>query len=277
MIYDLLDKLLPFMWARHDFMKHAFLAILLMTPLLGMLGTVVVQKKMAFFSDALGHSAITGIAIGVLLGVSEINLTMIVFAVIFGLLLNKIKSKQAESADMVISVFSSCSIAAGLMLLSGSGDFNKYSGYLVGDVLSITEQEILYLLLAFVVTAVFWAVAFNKLLAVSMHGTLAKSRGMNVKLLEAVFVVLVAVIVTLSIKCIGVLLINALLIIPVASARNISVNMREYHWFSILFAMFSGLAGLITSYYVSMATGPLIVIYASIIYFATFIYARWVR
>lgn len=277
MIYDLLDKLLPFMWARHDFMKHAFLAILLMTPLLGMLGTVVVQKKMAFFSDALGHSAITGIAIGVLLGVSEINLTMIVFAVIFGLLLNKIKSKQAESADMVISVFSSCSIAAGLMLLSGSGEFNKYSGYLVGDVLSITEQEILYLLLAFVLTAVFWAVAFNKLLAVSMHGTLAKSRGMNVKLLEAVFVVLVAVIVTLSIKCIGVLLINALLIIPVASARNISVNMREYHWFSILFAMFSGLAGLITSYYVSMATGPMIVIYASIIYFATFIYARWVR
>lgn len=277
MIYDLLDKLLPFMWARHDFMKHAFLAILLMTPLLGMLGTVVVQKKMAFFSDALGHSAITGIAIGVLLGVSEINLTMIVFAVIFGLLLNKIKSKQAESADMVISVFSSCSIAAGLMLLSGSGEFNKYSGYLVGDVLSITEQEILYLLLAFVLTAVFWAVAFNKLLAVSMHGTLARSRGMNVKLLEAVFVVLVAVIVTLSIKCIGVLLINALLIIPVASARNISVNMREYHWFSILFAMFSGLAGLITSYYVSMATGPMIVIYASIIYFATFIYARWVR
>lgn len=265
------------MWARHDFMKHAFLAILLMTPLLGMLGTVVVQKKMAFFSDALGHSAITGIAIGVLLGVSEINLTMIAFAVIFGLLLNKIKSKQAESADMVISVFSSCSIAAGLMLLSGSGDFNKYSGYLVGDVLSITEQEILYLLLAFVLTAVFWAVAFNKMLAVSMHGTLAKSRGMNVKLLEAVFVVLVAVIVTLSIKCIGVLLINALLIIPVASARNISVNMREYHWFSILFAMFSGLAGLITSYYVSMATGPMIVIYASIIYFATFIYARWVR
>lgn len=277
MIYDMLDKLLPFLWARHDFMKNAFLAILFMTPLLGMLGTVVVQKKMAFFSDALGHSAITGIAIGVVLGVSEINLAMILFAVIFGLLINKIKSKQIESADTIISVFSSCSIAVGLMLLSGSGEFNKYSGYLVGDVLSVTGQEIVYLMLAFIVTILFWAVAFNKLLAVSMHSTLAKSRGINVKLMEYIFVILVAVIVTLSIKCIGVLLINALLIIPVAAARNISANMREYHWFAVLFSMFSGMAGLITSYYVSVATGPMIVIYASVIYFATFIYGRLTR
>lgn len=110
-----------------------------------------------------------------------------------------------------------------------------------------------------------------------MHGTLARSRGIKVKLLEYIFVVLVAVIVTLSIKCIGVLLINALLIIPVAAARNISVNMREYHWFAILFSMFSGMAGLITSYYISVATGPLIVIFASVIYFATYVYARVAR
>lgn len=276
-LYDLLDGLLPFLWIKHDFMKNAFLAILLMSPLLGMLGTVVVQKKMAFFSDALGHSAITGIAIGVLLGVSEINGVMIVFAVLFGLLLNKINSRQRESTDTIISVFSSCSIAAGLMLLSGSGEFNKYSGYLVGDILSVTEQEILYLALAFAVTLIFWAVAFNKLLAVSLHATLAKSRGVRVKLMEYIFVILVAVIVTLSIKCIGVLLINALLIIPVAAARNLAVNMREYHWFAILFSVFSGMAGLITSYYVSVATGPMIVIYASVIYFATLIYARATR
>lgn len=274
MIYEIMDKVLPFAWAEHEFMKNAFLAILFMTPLLGMLGTVVVQKKMAFFSDALGHSAITGIAIGVILGVTEVNLIMIVFAVIFGLLLNKIKSKQMESSDTIISVFSSCSIAVGLMLLSGSGEFNKYSGYLVGDVLSVTGREIVYLMVAFVITVLFWVVAFNRLLAVSMHVSLAKSRGIPVKVMEYIFVVLVAVIVTLSIKCIGMLLINALLIIPVAAARNIAVNMREYHWFAIIFAMFSGMAGLITSYYISVATGPMIVIYASVIYFATFIYGR---
>lgn len=276
-IYEVLDKLLPFYWAEHDFMKNAFLAILFMTPLLGMLGTVIVQKKMAFFSDALGHSAITGIGIGVILGISEISIVMIIFAVIFGLLLNKIKSKQTESADTIISVFSSCSIAVGLMILSGSGQFNKYSGMLVGDVLSISETEILYLLLAFVATIVFWGFGFNKLLAISMHGTLAASRGLKVKLMDNLFIVLVAAIVTLSIRCIGVLLINALLIIPVAAARNISANMREYHLFAIIFAVFSGMAGLILSYYVGVATGPMIVIFASVIYFATLFYARVCR
>ncbi len=273
-IYGILDRLLPFAWMQHTFMKHAFLAVLLMTPLLGMLGTVIVQKKMAFFSDALGHSAIMGIAIGVVFGVANVNAVMIVFAVLFALLLNKIEQKRAESADTIISVFSSCSIAAGLMLLSGSGNFNKYSGLLVGDVLSITEIEILYLAGAFVLALVFWVLGFNRLLAAGMHRVLAKSRGISVKLVESLFVVLVAVIVTISIKCIGVLLINALLIIPVASAKNIAVNMREYHFFSILFSLFSGMSGLIVSYYINAATGPMIVVIASVIYFVTFAYSR---
>lgn len=271
-VYNILDKILPFAWAQHEFMKNAFLAILFMTPLLGMLGTVIVQKKMAFFSDALGHSAITGIGIGVILGVSEINLTMIVFAVIFGLLLNKIKGRQTENADTIISVFASLSIAAGLMILSGSGEFNKYSGMLVGDVLSITKQEIVQLVIAFAAVVIFWFLGFNQILAVSLHATLAKTRGIPVKLVDHIFVVLVAVIIALSIKCIGVLLINALLIIPVAAARNISDHMREYHLFSVLFALFSGMAGLIVSYYIGVATGPMIVVFASVIYFATFFY-----
>lgn len=276
-IYGILDRLLPFAWAEHAFMKHAFLAVLLMTPLLGMLGTVIVQKKMAFFSDALGHSAIMGIAIGVVLGVANVNAVMIAFAVLFALLLNKIEGKRVESADTIISVFSSCSIAAGLMILSGNGVFNKYSGLLTGDVLSITTTEILYLAVAFVFAIVFWIFGFNRLLAASMHSVLAKSRGISVKLIESIFVILVAVIVTVSIKCIGVLLINALLIIPVASAKNIAVNMREYHFFSILFALFSGMAGLIVSYYANVATGPMIVVIAAVIYFATFAYSRVVN
>lgn len=273
-LYKIIDCIFPFAWASHDFMKNAFLAVVLMTPLLALLGTVIVQKKMAFFSDALGHSAITGIGIGIVLGISDINIGMIVFAVLFGLLLNKIKSKQTENADTIISVFASCSMAAGLMILANGGDFNKYSGLLVGDILSVTKQEILYLGLAFVATILFWVFGFNKILAAGIHSVLAKSRGVKVKLMDNLFVVLVAAIVTLSIKCIGVLLINALLIIPVAAAKNISANMREYHIFSIIFSMFSGITGLIVSYYSNVATGPAIVITASIIYFATFVYSR---
>ena len=116
--------------------------------------------------------------------------------------------------------------------------------------------------------------AFNKLNAVSLHRALAKSRGIRVKLIENIFAIFIALIVMLSIKWIGILIINALLILPAAASRNISVNMREYHLFSVIFSLFSGLLGLMISYFTNVATGPMIVIVAAIIYFATYVYGR---
>lgn len=261
-------------WLDYGFMKNAFIAILVITPLFGLLGTMIVSNKMAFFSDALGHSALTGIAIGIVLGVADTSISMVVFAVLFALLLNKISSKSTASTDTIISVFSSCSTAIGLAILSKGGNFSKYSSLLVGDILSITTQEIIFLVLIFVATLIFWVVAFNKLNAISLHRTLAKSRHIPVKLIENIFAVFIALIVMLSIKWIGILIINALLILPAASSRNISVNMREYHFFSIVFSVFSGIMGLIISYFTNVATGPMIVIIASIIYFSTYLYSK---
>lgn len=263
-----------FSWLQFDFMKLAFAAILIITPLFGLLGTMIVNRKMAFFSDALGHSALTGIAIGVVLGLGDTNISMILFAVVFAVLLNKISSKNAAATDTVISVFSSCSIALGLAILSRGGNFSKYSGLLVGDILSITVKEIVYLLLIFIVTVIFWCLCSNWIQALSLHRTLAKSRHIPVTCMEYLFAVLVALIVMLSIKWVGILIINALLILPAASSRNISQNMREYHFFSVVFSMFSGILGLIISYYTNVATGPTIVIIASIIYFATYFYGK---
>lgn len=261
-------------WLQYGFMKNAFIAILIITPLFGMLGTMVVNKKMAFFSDSLGHSALTGIAIGSVLGMADTTLAMVLFAVVFALLLSKIGEKSTSSTDTLISVFSSASIALGLAILSRGGNFSKYSGLLVGDILSITLQEIFYLIIIFVLTLIFWFAAFNKLCAESINITLAKSRHIRVKLLENIFSVLIALIVMLSIKWIGILLINALLILPAAASRNISENMREYHLFSVIFSVFSGILGLLVSYYTNVATGPMIVLIAAVIYFATYIYGR---
>lgn len=263
-----------FSWLQYDFMKYAFLAVLIITPLFGIMGTMIVNRKMAFFSDALGHSALTGIAIGVVFGISNTNISMILFAVVFAVLLNQLSSKVVSSTDTVISVFSSCSMALGLAILSKGGNFSKYSGILVGDILSITPMEILYLMIIFAVTLSFWLVGFNRLLAVSLNRTLAKSHHIPVKLMENLFAVLTALIVMVSIKWVGILIINALLILPAAASRNISENMREYHFFSVLFSMFSGVTGLIISYYTNVATGPMIVIIASIIYFATYMWGR---
>lgn len=261
-------------WLQYGFMKNALIAVLIITPLFGILGTMIVNKKMAFFSDSLGHSALTGIAIGSLLGMRDTTLAMVLFAVVFALLLSKLSEKATASKDTLISVFSSASIALGLAILSKGGNFSKYSGLLVGDVLSITKREIVYLIIMFVVTLVFWFAAFNKLCAQSINVTLARSRHIPVKMLETIFSVLIALIVMLSIKWIGILLINALLILPAASSRNISENMREYHLFSVVFSMFSGVLGLLVSYYTNVATGPMIVLVAAVIYFATYLYGK---
>ena len=269
-IYNLLEVILPFDFMQYTFMKNAFLAILLVSPIFAIIGTMIVNKKMAFFSDALGHSALTGIAIGMLLGMTNINISMIIFAVIFALLLNFIKSKTTYGADTIISVFSSIAIALGLAILAQSGSFNKYSSYLVGDILSISESEILYLFVAFILTFIFWFYLFNKINAVSLNATLAKSKGINVKAMENIFAILIAVMVMISIRWVGILLINSLIILPAASSRNISMNMRSYHLFSIIFALFSGISGLIISYYTNIPSGPMIVIISGIIYFITF-------
>ena len=269
-IYSILETILPFEFIDYTFMKNALIAIILVSPIFAILGTMIVNNKMAFFSDALGHSAICGIAIGTILGISNVNISMIFFAIVFALLLNWVKNKTTYGADTIISVFSSIAIALGLAILAQSGNFNKYSSYLVGDILSITNVEILYVFLTFVTVMIFWYFTFNKLNVISINTKLEKSRGINIKLIDNIFVILIAIIVMISIRWIGILLINSLLILPAASSRNIAKNMRTYHLYSVIFSIFSGMLGLILSYYYNIPTGPMIVIISGIIYFATF-------
>ena len=151
-----------------------------------------------------------------------------------------------------------------------SGNFTKYSSYLVGDILSINKTEIIYLAIAFLLTFVFWTFFFNKLNSISINTSLAKSKGVNTWLIDNIFVILIAIIVMISIRWIGILLINSLLILPAASSRNISKNMRMYHFLAIVFSAFSGILGLILSFYYNIPTGPMIVIISGIIYFITF-------
>lgn len=268
-IYEWMELLLPYDFIQYDFMKNAILAVLIMTPLFGMLGTMIVNNRMAFFSDALGHSALTGIAIGILLGVTNTNASMLLFASVFALVLNYIKRKRTVSTDTIISVFSSLSAAIGLVVLSKGGNFSKYSGILVGDVLSIRPKEIQALFVVLCITIAFWCLCYNQLNAISMNETLARSKKIPVCLIDNLFVLLIACIVMLSIQWVGILIINALLILPAASSRNIASDSREYNLFSVIISMFAGVVGLIVSYYNSTAAGPTIVIIASIIFFMT--------
>ena len=183
--------------------------------------------------------------------------------------MNYVKNKTTYGADTIISVFSSIAIALGLAILSQTGSFNQYSSYLVGDILSITDSEIFYVFVIAVVVLAFWYFTFNKLHLISINSTLARSKGINTRKIDNIFAILIAVVVMISIRWIGILLINSLLILPAASSRNIAKDMRWYHLYSVLFSLFSGIAGLILSYYFNIPTGPMIVIISGVIYFAT--------
>ena len=276
-LYNIMENIIRFDWIEYDFMKNALIAIIIISPLFGILGTMIVNNKLAFFSDALGHSVFTGMAIGVIIGVAQTDVVMSMFGVVFAILLKYIKGKKTVSTDTIISVFSSLSTAIGLVILSRGGNFSQYSSLLVGDILSITPREIVYLLVILIVTLMFWCLLFNKLHSISISESLARSRGINIKVIDTCFSVLIALIVMLSIKWVGMLIINALLILPAAASRNIAHNMREYHLFSVLISVFTGITGLILSFYVETATGPTIAILAALIFFSTLFIKPFVK
>lgn len=270
-IYNIMEAIIPFSFIKFDFMKNALLATILLTPLFGMLGTMAVNNKMAFFSDALGHSALTGIAIGVILGTKNVIISMIIFGIIFGLAIRKVKSNTKTSSDTVISVFSSTSIALGIVILSKSGGFAKYSSYLIGDILTISPADIKIMAIFLIVVYIIWYFIYNQLLLLSINPSLSASRGIRNALIENIFVVTIAIAVMISIKQIGILTINSLLILPAAATRNICSNSKQYHIISTAIALVCGIAGLVISFYAGTAAGATMVLIAAAVYFITYL------
>lgn len=270
-IYLIMEKILPFSWIEFSFMKNALLAVILIAPLFGLIGTMIVNNKMSFFSDAMGHCALTGIAIGVMLGINNYGVSMIAFALIFALGISTIIDSGVSSSDTIIGVFSSAGMALGIVILSMSGGFSKYTGYLTGDILSISKNEILTLSVVSVIIILIWFLSFNKLMISSLNADMARSKQVNVRFYKNIFVILVALIVTVSIKWVGMLIINSLLVLPAASARNLVKKMSSYHMVSVLISLFSGILGLILSYYMGTSAGATIVLISAGVFFITFL------
>lgn len=269
MIYGFLETL-PVSMFQYDFMKNAFLASILIAPLFALLGTMAVNNKMAFFSDALGHSAFTGIGLGVLLGMEDPLLAMLAFGIFLGLVITKVKSANMVSSDTVISVFSSAAMALGIVILSASGGFAKYSSYLTGDILTVGKNDLLTITIVLAAAYILWAVLYNQLLLLSVNRSLAASRGGKVMLVENIFVMMVAVAVMVSIRWVGILMINSLLILPAAAARNITRTTRSYHWTATVFGLIASAVGLGISYRFGTSAGATMVLTAALLFFVTY-------
>ena len=274
-IWYAICDILPIEMLRWDFMKNALLAILLMAPLFGLMSTMIVTGRMSFFSDALGHSAFTGIAIGCICGIAAPIWVAVIFSVVFALLFSYVRSRSNQAADTLIGVFSSAAVALGIFIATmGGGSFTKYNKYLIGDILSISPSEIGLLALTLVAVVIFWVVYSNRMTLANIHPALASSRGVPVALTQTIFTVAIAVVVTLSISSVGLLILNSLLVLPAASARNVAKNLKQYHLFSVSFALAAGIFGLVASYFWGCSAGAAISLCLTLIFSVTFAFRK---
>jgi zinc transport system permease protein len=262
-LYHLMDHVLPFAWASDLFMKRALLAVILVAPVCAAMGVMVVNFRMAFFSDAISHSAFTGVALGVLLGINPLY-TLIGFGILVGLAIISVRRLSSLSVDTVIGVFFSFAVALGIVIISArKGLTRDLQSYLYGDVLTVGDGEILAMALLFLAAIVFLALWFNALILIGINERLAKAQGIRVKALEYGYALLLALVVTLSIRVIGLLLVTAMLVVPAAAGRNLAGSVRAMFWASVGIGLASGVIGLIGSYYWDSATGATIILVAS--------------
>lgn len=267
-------SLLPFEWAQYAFMRLALLAVIFLAPLLGGLGTVVVANRMAFFSEAIGHAAFTGIALGVLLGLASPLWSMIGFALLLTVAIAWIRKRGNLSSDTAIGLVMAVTVSLGIVILSKGGDFARYTNFLIGDMLGVTATDVAGLGILTVVSLVLFLQFFNSLLLASVSPVLARSRTKHPGAAELLFACMLAVVVTCSLPWIGILVINALLIVPAAAARNLARNTTQFFIWSVSIAATSGVIGLIASFYASTATGATIVLVAMGAYLITLFIRR---
>ena len=267
--------LLPLEMLHWDFMKNAMLAMLLMAPLFGLMSTMIVTGRMSFFSDALGHSAFTGIAIGCICGLAAPTWAAVGFSLAFALLFSWVRSRSNQAADTLIGVFSSTAVALGIFIATlGGGSFTKYNQYLIGDVLSVTPRQIGALALVLATVLVFWILYANRLTLTAIHPQLASSRGIPVGLAQTLFICVIAVVVTLCISSVGLLILNSLLVLPAAAARNVARNLKQYHLLSVLFALGAGVGGLTVSYCLGCSAGAAVSLLLALLFAVTFCFRK---
>lgn len=234
----------------YGFVINALLAGLMIGPVLGGLGTLVVVKRFAFFSEAVGHAALTGVAIGILLGEPYTGPygSLFGYCLLFGILLNFLRNRTGLSPDTLIGVFLSVSLALGaslLLMLAGKINVHILENVLFGSVLTVSAQDLVVLGIVAVLVLALALPLYNRIMLASFNPQLAAVRGVAVKTLDYLFVVLVTLVTVASVKVIGAILVGALLVIPAAAARLVSQSLKGFFFLSVIIATLSTLLGIL--------------------------------
>lgn len=263
-VYDVLGYVFPFDCLEPPFMRQALLALLLLSPMTAMLGAHVLNFRMAFFSDAVGHSAFAGLAIGLLLAISP-EAAVLVFGVLIGLAIMYVRRKSGLSADAAIGIVFSAVVAFGLAIVSRAPELNRQiQQYLYGDILTVSEGEIRVLAILLAILIIFEICGWNRMLLLSLSPTLARVDGMATGFWQYLFAGILALVVMFSVRAVGVLLVTAMLVVPAACGRKLAHDMRGLFWWSIAASMSASIAGLLLSAqdWLATASGATIILVA---------------
>ncbi len=248
------------------FLLHALLAGAGIAILAAPAGCVLVWKRMAFYGDALAHSTLFGIAIG-MLWQADLRLAALVASILFALLLLWMERRQYLASDALLGIVSHTAFATGLILLSLAPRFSgDLHGFLFGDILAIGMDDIALIYIAVALVAVCLAVLWRSLVLITLHPSLAAMQRIRVSLVNTSMMLMIAVIVVLGIQIMGVLLITSLLIIPSAAARSLSRSPEQMVCWAAVIGICSVCVGVFSSYLANIPTGPAIVVAASLFF-----------
>jgi ABC-type Mn2+/Zn2+ transport system permease subunit len=245
------------------FMQRALATALLLAPICALLGVFVTARRMAFFSDTISHGALAGIALAFWWGMADPTLPMIGFSLVVAAAILWLKEKTELLTDTIMALLLSGSVSFGIILFSMMKSYRgQIQRFLFGDILAVSPQEVGWAALLFGVVLVGLWLRLNALVLITAQEELAHVCGVRVRLLNYLFVLVLTVTVAMSIRLMGIILVTSLLVIPAATARNISFNLRQHLIGSVLFGVTSGLAGTLLSYQLDVPCGPAIVLTA---------------
>ncbi len=248
-----------------DFIVRAVLAGLLLAAVAGPLGCFIVWRRMAYFGDTLAHSALLGIAFGLLLDIN-MQLAVVLACCALALVLVLMEKNKALASDTLLGILAHSSLALGLVLLSFTSVQIDLVAYLFGDLLTVSANELWWIaggaVLALATLLIFW----NRLLSITLHQELAQVEGLDVTRLRLLLMLLMAVVVAVSMKIVGVLLITSLMIIPPAAARHFAASPEQMAAGASLVGALAVCGGITASWYWDTPTGPSIVVTAAVLF-----------
>jgi zinc/manganese transport system permease protein len=256
------------------FMQRAIVGAVLMGILGGMLGSFVTLRQLSFFSHAVGHAALVGVALGVLL---QINPTwmLLPFTLVFGVIVLYFIDKTDLGSDSVLSIVLSGALAIGVILTSLiKGYRGNLMAVLFGDILAINTTDLILTLLVLVGGSIFLLSTLRQQILLTLNPDVAQVQGIPVQLYRYVFVVLLSLAVAVAIKAVGVLLVNAFLVIPASTAKLMSHHFSRFLVLSVIVGSISSIAGIIVSGIFNFASGPSIVLVQFLLFVAVFIWFK---